>query len=85
MNYYSLQMAASDQGRAIDDIKTNDKYLIVNSDDFNYRFGNIEASWRAQKASIPGLEEQLSALDKKIAVAKKKRTRIGEKALMGNR
>ncbi|AAX66951.1 DUF1202 domain-containing protein [Salmonella enterica] len=71
VNYYSLQMAASDQGRAIDDIKTNDKYLIVNSDDFNYRFGNIEASWRAQKASIPGLEEQLSALDKKIAVAKK--------------
>lgn len=70
VNYYSLQMAASDQGRAIDDIKTNDKYLIVNSDDFNYRFGNIEASWRAQKASIPGLEEQLSALDKKIAVAK---------------
>lgn len=44
VNYYSLQMAASDQGRAIDDIKTNDKYLIVNSDDFNYRFGNIEAS-----------------------------------------
>ncbi|MDI4745943.1 DUF1202 domain-containing protein, partial [Salmonella enterica subsp. enterica serovar Kentucky] len=29
MSYYSLQMAASDQGRAIDDIKTNDKYLIV--------------------------------------------------------
>lgn len=29
VNYYSLQMAASDQGRAIDDIKTNDKYLIV--------------------------------------------------------
>ncbi len=44
VSYYSLQMAASDQGRAIDDIKTNDKYLIVNSDDFNYRFGNIEAS-----------------------------------------
>lgn len=79
VNYYSLQMAASDQGRAIDDIKTNDKYLIVNSDDFNYRFGNIEASWRAQKASIPGLEEQLSALDKKIAVAKRSGRVLGKR------
>ncbi len=84
VSYYSLQMAASDQGRAIDDIKTNDKYLIVNSDDFNYRFGNIEASACAESVD-PGLEEQLSAPDKKIAVAKKKRTHIGKKALMGNR
>ncbi len=61
VNYYSLQMAASDQGRAIDDIKTNDKYLIVNSDDFNYRFGNIEASSACAESIDPGLEEQLSA------------------------
>ncbi len=56
VSYYSLQMAASDQGRAIDDIKTNDKYLIVNSDDFNYRFGNIEASRVRRKRRSPVLK-----------------------------
>ncbi len=30
--------AASDRVRVVDDIKTNNKYLIVNSEDFNYRF-----------------------------------------------
>lgn len=56
VSYYSLQMAASDQGRAIDDIKTNDKYLIVNSDDFNYRFGNIEAPGVRRKRRSPVLK-----------------------------
>lgn len=38
VNFYSFQAAASDRGRVVDDIKTNNKYLIVNSEDFNYRF-----------------------------------------------
>lgn len=44
MNFYSFQAAASDRGRVVDDIKTNNKYLIVNSEDFNYRFSQLESA-----------------------------------------
>ncbi|AKE61749.1 DUF1202 family protein [Citrobacter farmeri] len=71
VNYYSFQAAASNEGRVISDIKTNDKYLVVNGDDFNYRFSQIEASYLAQKKSIASLEEQIKTLDKQIAAAKK--------------
>ncbi len=52
-------MAASDQGFwAIDDIKTNDKYPIVNSDEtLTIGLATLKPR-RAQKASIPGPEEQ---------------------------
>lgn len=44
VNFYSFQAAASDSGRFVDDIKTNNKYLIVNSEDFNYRFSQLESA-----------------------------------------
>ena len=44
VNFYSFQAAASDRGRVVDDIKTNNKYLIVNSEDFNYRFSQLESA-----------------------------------------
>lgn len=72
VNFYSFQAAASNEGRVITDIKTNDKYLIVNGDDFNYRFSQIDASYIAQKKSIAHLEEQIKTLDKQIAVAQRK-------------
>lgn len=71
VNYYSFQAAASNEGRVIADIKTSDKYLVVNDDDFNYRFSQIDAAYLMQKKSIGSLEEQIKSLDKQIAVAKK--------------
>lgn len=64
MNFYSFQAAASDRGRVVDDIKTNNKYLIVNSEDFNYRFSQLESALNTQKNSIPALEKEVKALDK---------------------
>lgn len=54
VNFYSFQAAASDRGRVVDDIKTNNKYLIVNSEDFNYRFSQLESALNNQNNSIPG-------------------------------
>ncbi len=73
IHYYSMQAAASNEGRAMDDIKTNDKYLVVNGDDFNYRFSQIDASYRTQKASIEKLEVQASSLEKQVEAAQKER------------
>lgn len=64
VNFYSFQAAASDRGRVVDDIKTNNKYLIVNSEDFNYRFSQLETALNTQKNSIPALEKEVKALDK---------------------
>lgn len=71
VNFYSLQAAASNEGRVITDIKSNDKYLVVNGDDFNYRFSQIDASYITQKKSTASLEEQIKTLDKRIATAQK--------------
>ncbi|EIS7446987.1 DUF1202 family protein [Citrobacter sp. wls828] len=72
VNYFSMQMAASDTGRVVDDIKTNDKYLVVNGDDFNFRFSQIDAECEAQRKSIASTESEVKALDPQIAAAKKK-------------
>ena len=66
VNFYSFQAAASDRGRVVDDIKTNNKYLIVNSEDFNYRFSQLESALNNQKNSIPALEKEVKALDKQM-------------------
>ncbi|EKO7971416.1 DUF1202 family protein [Escherichia coli] len=66
VNFYSFQAAASDRGRVVDDIKTNNKYLIVNSEDFNYRFSQLESALNTQKNSIPALEKEVKALDKQM-------------------
>lgn len=42
VQYYSMQTAASNEGHVMDDIKTNDKYLVVNGDDFSDRFAQID-------------------------------------------
>lgn len=65
VNFYSFQAAASDRGRVVDDIKTNNKYLIVNSEDYNYRFSQLESALNTQKNSIPALEKEVKELDKK--------------------
>ncbi|XNM47738.1 DUF1202 family protein [Escherichia coli] len=49
MKLYFFQAAASDRGRVVDDIKTNNKYLIVNSEDFNYRFSQLESAFNTQR------------------------------------
>jgi hypothetical protein len=69
VNFYSFQAAASDRGRVVDDIKTNNKYLIVNSEDFNYRFSQLESALNNQKNSIPALEKEVKALDKQMVVS----------------
>ncbi|STM37120.1 putative alpha helix chain [Escherichia coli] len=71
VNFYSFQAAASDRGRVVDDIKTNNKYLIVNSEDFNYRFSQLESALNTQKNSIPALEKEVKALDKQMVAAQK--------------
>ena len=71
VNFYSFQAAASDRGRVVDDIKTNNKYLIVNSEDFNYRFSQLETALNTQKNSIPALEKEVKALDKQMVAAQK--------------
>lgn len=71
VNFYSFQAAASDRGRVVDDIKTNNKYLIVNSEDFNYRFSQLESALNNQKNSIPALEKEVKALDKQMVAAQK--------------
>lgn len=63
----------------VDDIKTNNKYLIVNSEDFNYRFSQLESALNTQKNSIPALEKEVKALDKQMVAAQKQRMHIGEK------
>lgn len=55
----------------VDDIKTNNKYLIVNSEDFNYRFSQLESALNTQKNSIPALEKEVKALDKQMVAAQK--------------
>ncbi len=76
---YSFQAAASDRGRVVDDIKTNNKYLIVNSEDFNYRFSQLESALNTQKNSIPALEKEVKALDKQMVAARKQRMHIGKR------
>ncbi|EGQ0031824.1 DUF1202 family protein [Escherichia albertii] len=71
VNFYSFQAAASDSGRVVDDIKTNNKYLIVNSEDFNYRFSQLESALNTQKNSIPALEKDVKELDKQMVAAQK--------------
>ncbi|EJH3882921.1 DUF1202 family protein, partial [Escherichia coli] len=71
VNFYSFQAAARDRGRVVDDIKTNNKYLIVNSEDFNYRFSQLESALNNQKNSIPALEKEVKALDKQMVAAQK--------------
>lgn len=71
VNFYSFQAAASDRGRVIDDVKTNNKYLVVNSEDFNYRFSQLESALNTQKDSIPGLEKEAKELDKQMVAAQK--------------
>ena len=71
VNFYSFQAAAGDRGWVVDDIKTNNKYLIVNSEDFNYRFSQLESALNTQKISIPALEKEVKALDKQMVAAQK--------------
>lgn len=71
VNFYSFQAAASDRGRVVDDIKTNNKYLIVNSEDFNYRFSQLESALNNQNNSIPALKKDVKALDKQMVAAQK--------------
>lgn len=55
----------------VDDIKTNNKYLIVNSEDFNYRFSQLESALNNQNNSIPALKKDVKALDKQMVAAQK--------------
>ena len=71
VNFYSFQAAASASGRLVDDIKTNNKYLIVNSEDFNYRFSQLESALNVQMNSISGLEKEVKELDKQMVAAQK--------------
>ncbi len=48
-----LQMAASDRAGLLTTLKRMINTRIVNSDDFNYRFGNIEASRVRRKRVDP--------------------------------
>lgn len=50
---------------------TNNKYLIVNSEDFNYRFSQLESALNNQNNSIPALKKDVKALDKQMVAAQK--------------
>ena len=79
----TLQAAASDRGRVVDDIKTNNKYPIVNSEDFNYRFSQLETALNTQKNSIPCAGKRKWRLISKWWRRRKQRMHIGEKDANG--
>ncbi|BBU81181.1 hypothetical protein EIMP300_25810 [Escherichia coli] len=43
----------------------------MNSEDFNYRFSQLESALNNQKNSIPALEKEVKALDKQMVAAQK--------------
>lgn len=71
VNFYSFQAAASNRKQVVNNIKTNNKYLIVNSKNFNYRFSQLKSALNTQKNSIPALKKKVKALNKQIVAAQK--------------
>lgn len=55
--YYSMQAAATNEGSVMQDIKTNDKYLVVNGDDFNSRFSQLDKLNKGNKRWVKDTDD----------------------------
>lgn len=74
--FFSMQVAAKNEGYPKPDISNKEKYLVITDSDFYPRLAKIEATWAAQKKTLDkSLEKQeqlkkdINALDAKIAAS----------------